>query len=79
MGSGEIDLTPFGSQVSEPLVPAVGTSSYTKTISFVAGNVPAGLYEATVIVTMTGPNPPAATAAIAGFANLGLVQFYDEP
>lgn len=55
----------------------VGNSVYDETLPFAAGLVPAGLYQVTAIITMDGPlnNPK----PIAGFADLGLVQFYVSP
>ena len=71
MGAGEANL-PTGS-VTVPFVSA--PNNYSKTIDFAAGSVGAGLYRVTVIITMTGaggqPGP------IAGFADLGFVQFFD--
>jgi hypothetical protein len=70
MGGGEFNLG--GGNVTEPLVSA--PHAYHKTISFAAGSVPAGLYRASVIMTMDGPL--GAPAPIAGFEDLGMLQFY---
>jgi len=73
MGGQEFNLN--GGIVTEAFVSA--PHNYSKTITFPPSTspVPAGLYRVTVIITMTGaggqPGP------IAGYADLGLVQFYD--
>jgi len=70
MGGGEFVLG--GGNVTEPFVSAPHV--YNKTISFAAGSVPPGLYRASVIITMAGPlNVP---GPVAGFEDLGMVQFY---
>ena len=71
MGPGEFTL-PGGTAI-EPFVSA--PNAYSKTINFVAGLVPPGLYRVSVIITMKGPsNHP---GPITGYADLGLLEFYD--
>jgi hypothetical protein len=71
MGVGEFDL-----QDKEAVVHFVSAPhTYTQTLTFPPHSVRAGLYRVTVIITMTGPG--GAPGPIAGFEDLGLVQFYD--
>ncbi len=71
MGGGEFSLG--GNSSTEPFVSA--PNAYSKTMLFGAGSVPAGVYHASVVVTMVGPtNIP---GPIAGYEDLGLIQFYD--
>ncbi len=71
MGGGEFSLS--GNTATEPCVSA--PHAYSKIMLFGAGSVPAGLYRASVVITVEGstgvPGP------IAGHEDLGLIQFYD--
>jgi hypothetical protein len=71
MGGGETNLPTGLADVAFVSAP----NAYEQIIDFAAGSVKAGLYRVTAIMTMTGtsgqPGP------IAGFADLGLVQWFD--
>lgn len=71
MGVGEYDLKNKEAEVSLESKP----NSYTETLTFPPHSVPPGLFRVTVIITMNGPG--GAPGPIAGFEDLGLVQFYD--
>lgn len=71
MGHGEFALA--NNEAEEAFVSA--PHAYSKTFNFAAGSVPPGLYRVLVTVTMVGPaNAP---GPIAGYEDLGMVQFYD--
>lgn len=73
LGCGEFCLG--ANTATEPFVSA--PNAYSKTLLFGAGSVPAGMYRASVVITMNGPtNVP---GPIAGHEDLGVIQFYDTP
>jgi hypothetical protein len=71
MGGGEFNLA--GGNVNVPFVSA--PHAYSTTISFGAGSVPAGLYRASVVITMEGPL--GTPGPVAGYEDLGMLQFYN--
>ncbi len=73
IGPGEFAL-PGGTAI-EPFVAA--PNAYSKAINFAAGSVPVGLYQVAVIITMKGPAPANHPGPITGYAELGLLEFYD--
>ncbi len=71
MGGGEFSLP--GNTATEPFISQ--PNAYSKTMLFGAGSVPAGLYRASVVITIEGPG--GVPGPIAGHEDLGLIQFYD--
>jgi hypothetical protein len=85
MGHGELTtLLPADTQKTIVFNPGNLTSTtppehhFNEKFTFAAGKIPAGLYRVTTVITaVLGVSPSVSPAPLAGFADLGLVQFFD--